>query len=572
MGHKFWQAAQDFRSARRAADMERVMSRLLGRSSELLSYEEVRKKLHATTVYPQELQDIPLDAIIGSVGRYEDFTRTFLPTQESDLERWAGVHQATQQFAGLDPIELYQIGEAYFVRDGNHRVSVAHQLGATHIQAYVSEVETTVSITPDADKEKILLKAEYADFLENTGIADLLPDTNLELTAAGQYWRLEEHIAVHRYFMGLDEQRDISQEEAIIHWFENIYLPVVAVIRERGLLRDFPDRTETDLYLWLQEHKAELAACLGWEVEAEEAASHLSAEYSQRPQRLAARMGERIRDVLTPDALSGGPPVGSWRTEQLQTGQKAALFQRILVPFQDDPAGWQAVEQALNWAKKESGQIRGLHNSSKEESANAEVEERFTRRCQEAEIPGQLSITSGDVTAIIQDRSRWADIVILSLTHPPAAQPLSRLVSGFRAMISRCPRPVLVLPGPARPVERALLAYDGSPKSQEALFIAAYLVGRWEISLAVITVMQAGQELTETLSEAKRYLKKHNCPATYHDANGPVAEQILQTAEELDSDLIIMGGYRLTPWLEIVFGSTVDQLSRISDRPFLLCR
>ncbi len=572
MSQLFWRAAQDFRAARRAADVEHVLARLTGRSNELLSYAEVRKKLHATAVHPQGVRDIPLDAIIGSEGRYADFTRTFLPKQESDQERWARVSLAIQRPAGLGPIEVYQIGEAYFVRDGNHRVSVARQLGATYIQAYVSEVETSVPLTPDTDMAELILKAEYADFLANTGVAEWLPDVSFELTIPGHYWKLEEHIDVHRYFMGMAEEREISQAEAVSHWYETVYLPVARVIRERGLLRDFPARTETDLYLWLLEHRSELTHTLGWEVATEEAASHLAAEYSQRPRRLAARMGERIRDALTPDTLSAGPPVGSWRAERVQAGEEPALFQRILVPFQDNQAGWQALEQALSLAQLESGLIRGVHITPKGELVAPALKNQFARRCQEAGVPGELSITTGDVTSQIYDRSRWVDLVVVSLTYPPEPQPLARWSSGFRTLISRCPRPVLAVPGPARPLQRALLAYDGSPKAREALFVATYLVGRWNISLAVLTVMEAGQEMAEILSDAQRYLAAQDCRASYHDARGPVAEKILQTAETLDSDLIIMGGYRLTPWLEIVLGSTVDQISRNSARPFLLCR
>ncbi|MEA3308264.1 MAG: universal stress protein [Chloroflexota bacterium] len=570
MSQLFWQAAQDFRAARRAADVEHILALLSGKSNELLSYEEVRRQLHATTIHPQGLQDIPLDAIIGSEGRYTDFTRTFLPKQESDRERWARVNLAIQGPVGLGPIEVYQIGAAYFVRDGNHRVSVARQLGTTSIQAYVSKVETAVPLTPAVDMETLVLKAEYADFLQNTSITKWLPDINFELTAAGQYWKLEEHIAVHRYFMGINEEHEISPREAITHWYQEIYLPVVQVICERGLLRDFPARTETDLYLWLLEHRAGLTKKLGWEVATEEAAAHLATEYS--PRHFAARWGERLRDALTPDTLSAGPPVGQWRTEWAEAGGEPTLFQRLLVPLRDNQASWQALEQALDWAARESGQIRGLHITPDGELASPELQARFERRCQEAQIPGQLSITPGDVTQLIHDRSRWADLVVLGLTHPPEPQPISRLISGFRTLISRCPRPILALPGPARPLQRALLAYDGSPKAREALFVAAYLAGRWGISLTVLTVMEGGEELTEALSDAQRYLRAQDCRASYHDASGPVAETILQTAANLDSDLIIMGGYKFMPWLEIVLGSTVDQISRASDRPFLLCR
>jgi hypothetical protein len=143
---------------------------------------------------------------------------------------------------GLPPIEVYQIGEAYFVRDGNHRVSVARELDAPTIQAYVTEVRTKVPLSPDDQPDDLILKAEYADFLEQTQLDKLRPGANLSLTVPGRYRTLQEHIAVHRYYMGLDQEREIPYEEAVTHWYDEVYLPVVQVIQERGILRDFPER------------------------------------------------------------------------------------------------------------------------------------------------------------------------------------------------------------------------------------------------------------------------------------------------------------------------------------------
>jgi hypothetical protein len=64
-----------------------------------------------------------------------------------------------------------------------------------------------------------------------------------------------EHIAVHRYFMGLDLKRDISAEEAIRHWYDTVYLPIVKVIRDTEILKEFPGKTEGDLYLWVLDHQ-----------------------------------------------------------------------------------------------------------------------------------------------------------------------------------------------------------------------------------------------------------------------------------------------------------------------------
>ena len=135
--------------ARRKAFLERVYSTLgLNRRPQtLLSFEEVQERLRLTQSAYRGLQQVPLDQIVGSVGRYNDFTRTFLPLIEGDSWRWRRVAELQSEM-GLPPIELYKVGDAYFVKDGNHRVSVARQFGAKTIEAYVWEYETPVGGLP----------------------------------------------------------------------------------------------------------------------------------------------------------------------------------------------------------------------------------------------------------------------------------------------------------------------------------------------------------------------------------------------------------------------------------------
>jgi nucleotide-binding universal stress UspA family protein len=116
------------------------------------------------------------------------------------------------------------------------------------------------------------------------------------------------------------------------------------------------------------------------------------------------------------------------------------------------------------------------------------------------------------------------------------------------------------------------LAYDGSPKANEALSIAAYLADKWPISLVVVTVMDNGHIPPNTLSQAQGYLESLGVQATYMEASGSVPEAILKTAEEHTCDLIIMGGYGHGPVLEVVLGSAVDQVLRASQQPTLICR
>jgi len=572
------QALEDFRRARRQATFEQIMARLTGRSVELLSYDEVLSKLKVKGRAARGLQDIPLDAIVGSVGRYTDFTRSFLPRHDSDAQRWARVEAVANSPEGWPPIEVYQIGQAYFVLDGNHRVSVARQLGATHIQAYVTEIQTKVPLTPDVRPEDLILKAEYAEFLEHTGLDILRPGADLSVTVPGQYRVIEEHIQVHQYFMGIDFQREIPYPEAVAHWYDTVYLPVVEIIRERGILQDFPGRTETDLYLWILEHRAALEKELGWSVEHAAAAADLAARYSSKRKGVVWRLGSWLWNSVIPDELEAGPASGQWRAEQLAARRADRLFTNLLVPVSGREDGWFALEQAQVIAQREGegSRLLGLHvvADAEEQTSQAAqaVQAEFLQRCRAAGIQAEFAISAGNVTNTICTRSQWVDLVTFTLNYPPAAQPLARLSSGVSLLIRRCPRPLLVVPHTLSPLQRGLLAYDGSAKAREALFVATYLAGRWGMELCVVTASETGRTNSDTLSGARQYLEEHKVAATFIEESGPVADVILQAAAQQGSDVIIMGGYGFSPVLEVVLGSTVDQILRRSHQPTLICR
>lgn len=574
MSQSFSTALDDFRNARRRAVMEEIVARLTGRSADLLSFDEVSDKLKAKGAGSRVLKEIPLDAVVGSVGRYTDFTRSFLPRYDADRERWARIEMAAARPAGLPPIEVYQIGQVYFVLDGNHRVSVARQLGATHIQAYVTEVRTKVPLTPDTRPDDLIVKAEYAEFLERTHLDEIRPGADLSVTAPGQYAVLEEDIQIHYDLMSLRRRRSVSYPEAAGHWYDHVYLPVVQVIRERGILRDLPGRTETDLYLWILEHRSALEQVLGWPVRPEAAAADLTRQFSRKP--VVRRLGARILSAMRPEEFVDGPSPGQWRQEQLTARRDDRLFADILVSVSGKEAGWQALEQALHIARQEEGRLLGLHvvaSAAHKDSPKAQaVRAEFNRRCAAAGVPGNMVIEVGGVANQICDRARWADLVVVNLAYPPASQPVARLKSGFRTLVRRCPRPVLAVPRDWSRLERALLAYDGSPKAREALFVATYLAARWKIALTVVTVVEAGRVTADTLLRAANYLEEHDVEAILVQQSGPAAQMILQAAQAHQSDLLIMGGYGRGPVLEVVAGSAVDQVLRESQQPILVCR
>ena len=438
------------------------------------------------------------------------------------------------------------------------------------------EVHSRVPFSPDVQPDDLIIKAEYADFLERTRLDELVPGVDLSVSAPGQYDVLLEHIEIHCCLMGKNAECDASEADVVLHWYNEAYWPVVQVIREQGLLRDFPGRTETDLYLWLSEHRASVEKELGWTLTPESAALSLAEQFAPRRGRFVSRVGRRIINVITPDELKAGPEPGRWRRENLSARRDDRLFADILVSINGDEASWHAMEQALEITRREGAQLHGLHVAPAESDTASEpvlsVQAEFNRRCEAAGVPGTLAIEAGEVARSVIERSRWTDLVVLSLEHPPAPQLMARLASGFRTILQQCPRPVLAVPHEAPFPESALLAYDGSRKADEALFVAAYLSGQWKLPLVVVTVIESGRATSDTQTRAQSYLESHEVQAAYVKASGPVAEAILRTADEHPSGLIIMGGYGFTPVLEVMLGSAVDQVLRESRRTMLICR
>lgn len=257
------QARADFKHARFKAFMNRVWSNLSGKPFFLLSYDEVKEKLRIGGPIYRGVQTVRVDQIAGSLNRYHEFDRVFLPASDTHAARWQSVNRAFYQDISLPPVVLYKVGQVYFVVDGHHRVSVARKQGQIYIEAEVRECATRVNITADIKPEDLEILEDKVNFLERTSLDSIKPETNIKLTIPDGFDRMLEHIAVHRYFMGLDLHRDISEEEAVADWYDNVYMPIINVIRQTNILRDFPRKTEGDLYLWVLDHQHYLAKVEG---------------------------------------------------------------------------------------------------------------------------------------------------------------------------------------------------------------------------------------------------------------------------------------------------------------------
>jgi uncharacterized ParB-like nuclease family protein len=257
-------AVRNFDRAHQRAFIQGILAMIRWEPVDLLPFETVRQRLRLGSKSYLGVQNIPLDRIVGSLSRYKDFTRTFMPRKTSSRRRWENIDRLAEG-GGWPPIEVDKVSDTYFVLDGNHRVSVARQLGADKIEAHVWEYATRVPLEPDDDLDDIILREEYLEFLDDTHLDQLRPEQSIILTIPGGYWELEEHIVVYRHWLGLAERRDIPWPEAVGSWYDTVYAPLVEKIQAEDILAFFPGRTEADLVVWILRHQEKLERRYGGE-------------------------------------------------------------------------------------------------------------------------------------------------------------------------------------------------------------------------------------------------------------------------------------------------------------------
>lgn len=185
-----YNAMRHFDQARRQAQLDQLSARLTGRDNRILPFEAIRSRLRQQNQLYRGLHEVALDDIVGSVGRYHEFTRQFLPLSDDLRERWVGIDTLTLSATGWPPVELYQVGDVYFVKDGHHRVSVARQLDIPSVEAHVWEFPADVPITSQDSFDEVLIRLEKRRFLEQTQLDRLYPDHNLRFTAPCRYEEL----------------------------------------------------------------------------------------------------------------------------------------------------------------------------------------------------------------------------------------------------------------------------------------------------------------------------------------------------------------------------------------------
>ena len=198
------------------------------------------------------VREIPVDKIVGSAApdlKAGDFDPGFLPINRRMRDRWTRVYRAMVEGDELPPIDVYKVDDNYYVIDGHHRVSVARSIGRPELSARIINVKTRAPVTSATDLSTQLQAAEYGAFLDATQLHRTRPDARLECSRLGRYDEIMQHIIGHRYFMQLEQHRDVSLQEAAASWYDHVYHPIALAIRSHKVLEQLPGWTEADLYV-----------------------------------------------------------------------------------------------------------------------------------------------------------------------------------------------------------------------------------------------------------------------------------------------------------------------------------
>jgi hypothetical protein len=251
------QASEDFSRARGKALLSKLQNFMNTERDKLLSFYDVKEILKPKNEVYIGNQTVPIKLIAGSEGRYHDFNKFFLPRKEHLRQRWQRVDEAHIKDIILPSILLYEIGGVYFVRDGNHRVSVAKMQGVEFIDAEVISLSTEIFLKPSMTTDELrdaLIDYEKKIFYSKTYFGDLTDYWDLNFTSPGRYDVIYNHILVHKYYLNEDIDEEIPFSDALVSWYNNVYNPVITIIREQWLIVNFPGRTEADLYVWIIKH------------------------------------------------------------------------------------------------------------------------------------------------------------------------------------------------------------------------------------------------------------------------------------------------------------------------------
>jgi hypothetical protein len=298
------QSDADFSRAHGAALVNELQHFLHPEEATLLSFYEVKRMLRPGNEVYLGMKVVPLASIVGSEGRYSDFDNHFFPKNAHLKKRWQSIDQANMLDVTLPPIQLYELGGLYFVRDGNHRVSVAKSRGIEFIDAEVTALNSEIRLgAAIANNPRTLLTQvinwEKRNFYAETAFGDITDCWDLDFSTVGQYDVIHNHIHTHLFYRDQGQRLkglpQLTFVEGLQSWYTNVYRPVIQVIRQQRLLRHFRGRTPSDLYVWFIRFWDDLKQKWGSDFALETAAQKFKEQFRETPWGRFVHLLKRLR-------------------------------------------------------------------------------------------------------------------------------------------------------------------------------------------------------------------------------------------------------------------------------------
>ncbi len=137
------QAMSQYERALGRGRRQQLQAKFTGRSRQLLALADLHNGQHINEQRYGGVRTVSLHQIRGSENRVKEFDIDFNPLAEHIEQRWIGIAAAHLTGKHLPPVELIQVGETYFVRDGHHRISVARAYGQYEIDAIVTVMQAS---------------------------------------------------------------------------------------------------------------------------------------------------------------------------------------------------------------------------------------------------------------------------------------------------------------------------------------------------------------------------------------------------------------------------------------------
>lgn len=225
----------------------------------LIPFDEASRRLRVSGQSYLGIREISVARIVGSVDRTGDFDRDFRPRRGLSRSRLASLRSAFRD-GGMPAIEVFELGGAYFVEDGHHRVALAREQGADFIDAEVTRLQTNYEVGPDVDVIQLVHTEQHRLLMEESGLGRARPDAVIEFTLLDGYTQLREIIKAHGYDLARRLGVLPSPEEVAGDWYDTVYRPGVDASRRASLPELYASwkSTDADLFLWIYQLRRDL--------------------------------------------------------------------------------------------------------------------------------------------------------------------------------------------------------------------------------------------------------------------------------------------------------------------------